>query len=123
MLLESKTRYGQVPKVAVRVAVRTGTIDEGRICSADVTTAVTGPSLNEIFKEIARLRSEPPSEVELQGIKTQFSILIGWELRIGQMIFLLLIPDLLFTDFHDADGIHHAIGWRYRQPPVGHQFP
>lgn len=36
---------------------------------ADVTTAVTGPSLKEIFYEIDRLRKEPPSEAELKGIQ------------------------------------------------------
>jgi len=36
---------------------------------ADVTTAVTGPSLKEIFKEIELLQKEPPPEAELQGIK------------------------------------------------------
>ncbi|HUR37759.1 MAG TPA: pitrilysin family protein [Terriglobales bacterium] len=36
---------------------------------ADVTTAVTGPSLKEIFYEIDRLRKEPPSAAELGGIK------------------------------------------------------
>lgn len=36
---------------------------------ADVTTAVTGPSLKEIFYEIDRLRKEPPSQAELDGIK------------------------------------------------------
>ncbi len=37
---------------------------------ADVTTAVTGPSIEEIFKEIDRLQAEPPSEAELEGIQT-----------------------------------------------------
>ncbi len=37
--------------------------------AADVTTAVTGPSLKEIFYEINRLRNEPPSKDELDGIK------------------------------------------------------
>ena len=36
---------------------------------ADVTTAVTGPSLKEIFYEIDRLQGEAPSEKELAGIK------------------------------------------------------
>jgi zinc protease len=36
---------------------------------ADVTTAVTGPSLKEIFYEVNRLRSVPPSEQELKGIQ------------------------------------------------------
>jgi len=36
---------------------------------ADVTTNVTGPSLKEIFHEVARLRDEAPPEPELTGIK------------------------------------------------------
>ena len=36
---------------------------------ADVTTAVTGPSLKEILYEVNRLRSVPPSEQELKGIQ------------------------------------------------------
>ncbi len=36
---------------------------------ADVTTAVTGASLDEIFYEIERLQNEPPSEEELLGIQ------------------------------------------------------
>ena len=37
--------------------------------NADVTTAVTGPSLKEIFFEIDRLQSEPPTAEELQSVK------------------------------------------------------
>lgn len=37
--------------------------------TADVTTAVTGPSLKEIFYEIKRLSDEAPSDSELTGIK------------------------------------------------------
>jgi predicted Zn-dependent peptidase len=37
---------------------------------ADVTTNVTGASLTEIFKEITRLRSEPPSADELRSIQS-----------------------------------------------------
>jgi predicted Zn-dependent peptidase len=37
---------------------------------ADVTTNVTGASLTEIFKEVARLRSEPPAADELRGIQS-----------------------------------------------------
>ncbi len=36
---------------------------------ADVTTDVTGASLKEIFYEVDRLRSEPPSVEELKGIQ------------------------------------------------------
>ncbi len=37
--------------------------------NADVTTEATGASIKEILFEIERLRKEPPSEAELQGIK------------------------------------------------------
>ncbi len=37
--------------------------------TADVTTAVTGPSLQEILYEIGRIRQEPPSPQELKGIQ------------------------------------------------------
>lgn len=37
---------------------------------ADVTTNVTGASLTEIFKEVARLRGEPPPADELRGIQS-----------------------------------------------------
>jgi len=36
---------------------------------ADVSTNVTGAALKEIFKEITRLQSEPPSAEELKGIQ------------------------------------------------------
>ena len=36
---------------------------------ADVTTAVTGPSIKEILYEIDRLQKTPPSDAELNGIK------------------------------------------------------
>ena len=41
--------------------------------AADVTTNVTGPSLKEIFFEIDRLRKEPPTAEELQGIKNNLA--------------------------------------------------
>lgn len=40
---------------------------------ADVTTAVTGESLKEIFYEIDRLQKEPPSAEELQAVKNYLS--------------------------------------------------
>jgi predicted Zn-dependent peptidase len=41
--------------------------------NADVTTAVTGPSLKEIFFEIDRLQAEPPTEKELLAVKNYVS--------------------------------------------------
>ncbi len=40
---------------------------------ADVTTAVTGDSIKEIFFEIDRLRKEPPTQTELDGIKNNIA--------------------------------------------------
>ncbi len=40
---------------------------------ADVTTAVTGPSIKEINYEIDRVRKEPPSGSELKGIENYLS--------------------------------------------------
>jgi predicted Zn-dependent peptidase len=37
--------------------------------SADVSTDVTGAALDEIFYEVERMRDEPPSEEELEGIQ------------------------------------------------------
>ncbi len=37
--------------------------------NADVTTAVTGPSIKEIFGEIEKLKRQPPSPDELKGIQ------------------------------------------------------
>lgn len=37
--------------------------------NADVKSAQTGPSISEVFKEIDRLRAEPPTEAELTAIK------------------------------------------------------
>jgi zinc protease len=63
--------------------------------SADVTTAVTGPSLKEIFYEIDRLRKDPPSGEELQGIQ---NYLAG--------IFVLrntISPDAIIGQLHFVD--------------------
>jgi len=63
--------------------------------SADVTTAVTGPSLKEIFYEIDRLRKDPPSAEELKGIQ---NYLAG--------IFVLrntISPDAIIGQLHFVD--------------------
>lgn len=41
--------------------------------SADVTAEATGPALSEILMEIDRMRSEPPTEKEVKGIKNYMS--------------------------------------------------
>jgi zinc protease len=64
---------------------------------ADVTTAVTGPSLKEIFYEIDRLQKDPPSDQELQGIKNYLAglFVLRNSTRIG------VISQLHFVDLHN----------------------
>lgn len=66
---------------------------------ADVTTAVTGPSLKEIFYEIERLQKEPPTEEELQGIKNYLAgiFVLQNSSRNG------VIQQLSFLDLHGLD--------------------
>jgi predicted Zn-dependent peptidase len=73
---------------------------------ADVTTAVTGPSLKEIFYEIDRLQKEPPPEAELQGIKNYMAgiFVISNSSRqgiINQLSLLDLhhLPDTFLTNY------------------------
>lgn len=63
---------------------------------ADVTTAVTGPSLKEIFYEIERLRTEAPPDKELAGIQKYLSgiFVLQNSSRAG------LINQLNFVDLH-----------------------
>jgi zinc protease len=63
---------------------------------ADVTTDVTGASLKEIFGEVERLRSEPPSAAELDGIKRNMAGVFTLQnsSRFG------LIGQLQFVDQH-----------------------
>jgi predicted Zn-dependent peptidase len=73
---------------------------------ADVTTAVTGPSLKEIFYEIDKLQKEPPPEAELQGIKNYMAGIFTIQNSsrqgiIGQLAFLDLhrLPDTYLTNY------------------------
>lgn len=63
---------------------------------ADVTTDVTGASLKEIFYEINRLRTEPPPEAELEGIRNNLAgvFTIQNSSRVG------LVGQLQFVDQH-----------------------
>jgi zinc protease len=63
---------------------------------ADVTTAVTGPSIKEIFSEIERLRKEAPSPEELQGIKDYMAGLFVLRNSSRQGI----IGQLAYVDLH-----------------------
>lgn len=67
--------------------------------TADVTTAVTGPSLKEIFYEIDRLRKEPPTEDELQGIKNYLAGIFVLQNSNRQGV----IGQLAFLDLHGLD--------------------
>jgi zinc protease len=66
---------------------------------ADVTTAVTGPSLKEIFYEIDRLQKEPPTEAELQGIKNYLAGIFVLQNSTRQGV----INQLSFVDLHGLD--------------------
>ena len=63
---------------------------------ADVTSAVTGPSLKEIFYEIDRLQSEPPAADELRAVKNYLSgtFVLQNSTRAG------IINQLAFLDLH-----------------------
>lgn len=63
--------------------------------TADVTTAVTGPSLREIFGEVNRLRKEAPSEQELQGIRNYLSGVFVLKNTIS--------PDAIISQLHWVD--------------------
>jgi predicted Zn-dependent peptidase len=61
--------------------------------NADVTTAVTGASLKEIFFEIDRLRTEPPTPAELRAVQNYLagSFILGSSTRggiVGQLSLL-----------------------------------
>jgi len=64
---------------------------------ADVTTQHTGDALAEIHKEIERLRREPPSEAELEGVKNYRNgvFLISNSTPQG------LLAQLAFMDLHE----------------------
>jgi zinc protease len=64
---------------------------------ADVTTAVTGPSLKEIFYEINRLQKEAPPEAELKGIQDYIAGLFILQNSSRQGI----ISQIAFADLHN----------------------
>jgi predicted Zn-dependent peptidase len=73
---------------------------------ADVTTAVTGASLKEIFFEIERLRGEAPAVDELNGIKNQLAGIFTVQNSsrngiVGQLSFVDLqgLEDSYLTDY------------------------
>jgi zinc protease len=82
---------------------------------ADVTTAVTGPSIKEIFYEVERLRKEPPSAAELQGMKDYMAgiFVIRNSSRQG------IINQLFFVDLHQlgADYLNKYVQSVYSVTP------
>lgn len=66
---------------------------------ADVTSQYTGASIKEIINEIERLRNEPPSEEELEGIVNYESGLFVLRNSTPAGI----ISQLVFLDMHDLD--------------------
>jgi len=84
--------YTYSPRSQVSVRYRDGYWVE----VADVTTAVTGPSIKEILYEIDRLQNAPPSAAELDGIKNYLAgvFVIRNSSRDG------VITQLQFVDLH-----------------------
>ena len=76
--------------------------------NADVTTAVTGASLKEMFYEIERLRAEAPSEAELESAKNY--MLGTFVLRNSDRFGIL--SQLEFISFHGlaADYLNTYVG-------------
>jgi len=76
--------------------------------NADVTTAVTGASLKEIFLEIDRLQAEAPSELELDSAKNYMlgTFVLRNSDRVG------IINQLEFINFHGlpADYLNNYVG-------------
>jgi predicted Zn-dependent peptidase len=85
--------YTYSPSSQVSVRYRDGFWAE----VADVTTAVTGPSIKEILYEIDRLQKAPPSDAELNGIKNYLGglFVIQNSSRAG------LIGRLQYSDLHN----------------------
>jgi predicted Zn-dependent peptidase len=88
--------YTYSPRSQVSTRYRDGLWIE----TADVTTSVTGASLDEIFYEIQRLQDEPPSEEELRGIQNYLAGIFVLQNSsrggiVGQLAFMRLhgLPD------------------------------
>ena len=56
-----------------RSTVQTHYHDAVWVQNADITTVSTGPALDEIYKEIGKLRQTPPAGAELKGIATNMA--------------------------------------------------
>ena len=69
---------------------------------AAITTDVTGPAIEEIFKEIDRLQNEPPAAEELEGIQNYMAgtFVLQNSSRGG------IIGQLSFLDLHGLDAFY-----------------
>ena len=85
--------YTYSPRSSIAVHYR----DAYWMHASDVTTAHTGDSLHEIFAEIERLRAEPPSAGELEGVQRFMAggMLVRNATPAG------LLGQLGFLDFHE----------------------
>ena len=94
--------YTYSPRSSISVRYR----DAYWVQVADVTTDVTGASLHEIFAEIDRLRAEPPSAEELDGVQNYVagSFLLRNSTPGG------VLDQLDFVDFHQL-GEGYASGF------------
>jgi len=77
--------------------------------TADVTTAVTGPSMKEILYEVDRLRKDAPPEKELKGIQTYLAGLFVLRNTIS--------PDAVIGQLHfvDSQGLSRSFLSEYVQ--------
>ena len=85
--------YTYSPRSTVAVHYR----DAYWMQAADVTTEHTGASLHEIFAEINRLRAEPPSLEELEGVQR----FMAGGLLVRNATPAGLLGQLGFLDFHE----------------------
>lgn len=79
---------------------------------ADVTTAVTGPSIKEILYEVDRLRKDPPAERELKGIQNYLAGLFVLRNTVN--------PDAVIGQLHfvDLQGLNRSYLSEYVQKVV-----
>ena len=100
--LREEKGYTYSPASGISSHYRTATW----VQTADVTTQYSGPAVAEIFKEIDRLRNEPPGAEELERVKSYMTgtFVLGNASRgglIGQLAFLDLhgLPDSYLSDY------------------------
>jgi zinc protease len=100
--LREEKGYTYSPASGISSHYRTATW----VQTADVTTQYSGPAVAEIFKEIDRLRNEPPGAEELERVKSYMigTFVLGNASRgglVGQLAFLDLhgLPDTYLSEY------------------------